>query len=59
MAKSKVRGGKKTHRKKVEQRNKDLKAQQNAMQKLFNESMKAQIEALKQKEAEMSGATTL
>lgn len=52
--------GKKTkeHRKKVAARNQRLKSQQNAMQKLFNESMRQQIEALKQqREAEMSGNT--
>jgi hypothetical protein len=59
MAKSKVRGGAKAHRKKIEIRNNAIKAQQNAMQKLFTESMKAQIEAMKQKDAaEASGLTT-
>ena len=48
----------KEHRKKVAARNQRLKSQQNAMQKLFNESMRQQIEALKQqREAEMSGTT--
>jgi hypothetical protein len=58
MAKSKVRGGAKTHRKKVENRNNALKAEQSAMQKLFNESMKAQIEAMKQKDAEEASGIT-
>lgn len=59
MAKSKKRGGEKAHRKRLQQRNNTLKAEQSAMQKLFNESMKAQIEALKQKDAEeTSGLTT-
>lgn len=59
MAKSKKRGGEKAHRKRLEKRNNTLKAEQSAMQKLFNESMKAQIEALKQKDAEeASGLTT-
>jgi len=58
MAKSKKRGGEKAHRKRLEKRNIALKAEQSAMQKLFNESMKAQIEALKQKDAlEASGLT--
>jgi serine phosphatase RsbU (regulator of sigma subunit) len=58
MAKSKKRGGEKAHRKRLQQRNNTLKAEQSAMQKLFNESMKAQIEALKQKDAEqVSGLT--
>ena len=48
----------KEHRKKVAARNQKLKGQQNAMQKLFNESMRQQIEELKkQREAEMSGTT--
>ena len=58
MAKSNKRGGEKAHRKRLEKRNTSLKAEQSAMQKLFNESMKAQIEALKQKDAEqVSGLT--
>jgi hypothetical protein len=58
MAKSKKRGGEKAHRKRLQTRNNSLKAEQSAMQKLFNESMKAQIEALKQKDAlEASGIT--
>jgi hypothetical protein len=58
MAKSKKRGGEKAHRKRLQIRNNALKAEQSAMQKLFNESMKAQIEALKQKDAlEASGIT--
>ena len=48
----------KEHRKKVAARNQKIKGQQNAMQKLFNESMRQQIEELKkQREAEMSGTT--
>jgi hypothetical protein len=48
----------KEHRKKVAARNQRLKGQQNAMQKLFNESMKQQLEELKkQRELEMSGET--
>ena len=49
MGKSKVRGGAKAHRKKVEARNQKVKAQQSAMQKLFNESMKTQLEELQKK----------
>lgn len=49
---------KKEHRKKVAARNQKIKGQQNAMQKLFNESMRQQLEELKkQREAEMSGTT--
>ena len=47
----------KEHRKKVAARNLKLKAEQNAFQKLFNESMKAQIEELKKKAAAASGLT--
>ena len=50
----------KEHRKKVAARNQKLKGQQNAMQKLFNESMKQQLEELKkQREVEMSGDTQI
>jgi len=58
MAKSKVRGGAKAHRKKVEARNQQIKAEQSAMQKLMNEAMKTQIEELKKKYEAESGATT-
>ena len=47
----------KEHRKKVAARNLKLKAEQNAFQKLFNESMKTQIEEMKKKNAEQSGST--
>ena len=47
----------KEHRKKVAIRNQKLKAQQNTMQKLFEESMRSQIDAIKQKEQAESGAT--
>jgi hypothetical protein len=51
---------KKEHRKKVAARNQKIKGQQNAMQKLFNESMKTQLEELKkQREVEMSGDTQI
>ena len=51
---------KKEHRKKVAARNQRIKGQQNAMQKLFNESMKQQLEELKkQREVEMSGDTQI
>ena len=41
---------KKEHRKKVAARNQRIKGQQNAMQKLFNESMRQQLEELRNKE---------
>jgi hypothetical protein len=48
----------KEHRKKVAARNLKLKAEQSAFQKLFNESMKTQIEEMKKKDAAASGLTT-
>lgn len=49
MAKSKVRGGAKAHRKKVESRNQKINTARTAMQKMFNEAMKTQIEEMKKK----------
>ena len=57
MPQSKKRGGAKAHRKKIENRNNVVKAQQSAMQKLFNEAIKAQIDELKKKNEESSGQT--
>ena len=57
MPKSKKRGGEKVHRKKIDDRNQKVNAQQSAMQKLFNESMKTQIEELKKKYEAESGMT--
>lgn len=52
MPKSKKRGGEKNHRKKIQMRNNLAKAKENAIQKMFEESMKQQIEDLKkQKES--------
>jgi deoxyadenosine/deoxycytidine kinase len=56
MGKSKVRGGAKAHRKRVATRNQKVKSQQTAIQKMFNESMKTQLEELQKKyEAEKNG----
>jgi hypothetical protein len=52
MAKSRVRGGKKAHNKKIEQRNRIVQSKQNEIQRLFNESMKAQIEEMRKKNEE-------
>jgi hypothetical protein len=52
MAKSKVRGGAKAHKKKIDVRNQKLKSAKNAMQKLFEEAMQKEMEALKLKESE-------
>jgi hypothetical protein len=57
MAKSRKRGGEKAHRKRIQKRNLAIKSQQNAMQKLFNESMKLQIEELRKKYESESGKT--
>ena len=54
---SKKRGGAKKHRAKIDNRNKVVNAQQNAMQKMYTESMKAQIEELKKKAEAESGMT--
>jgi len=58
MAKSKVRGGAKAHRKKVEARNQRITGERNMMQKLFEESMRKQIEELKRKEEEAQSGNT-
>ena len=48
----------KEHRRKIAARNQRIKSEQNTMQKLFNESMRMQLEELKkQREIEMSGDT--
>jgi hypothetical protein len=58
MGKSKVRGGAKAHRKRVENRNQTIKTQQSAIQKLFNETMKLQMEEFKKKqETEQNGTS--
>ena len=50
MGKSKVRGGAKAHRRRVENRNQNIKKQQSSIQKLFNEKMKLQMEEFKKKQ---------
>jgi hypothetical protein len=47
MPKSKTRGGTKNHAKKVAARNQKLKVQKTAIQRMFDESMKKQLEDLK------------
>ena len=44
MGKSKKRGGETAHRKRIATRNQETIGRQNAMQKLFNESMRTQLE---------------
>lgn len=58
MAKSKVRGGAKAHRKKVLARNQRIAGEKNMMQKLFEESMRKQIEELKKREEEAQSGNT-
>jgi hypothetical protein len=54
MPKSKQRKG---HKQKIQTRNKEIKARESAMQKLFTESMKTQIEEMKKKYEAESGTT--
>jgi len=56
MPASRKRGGAKAHRKRVNKTNQVKKAQASAMQKLFNESIRLQIEEMKKK-IETSGET--
>jgi hypothetical protein len=57
MGKSKVRGGAKAHRKRVTNRNQNIKTQQSAIQKLFNETMKLQMDEFQKKSQEDSSTT--
>jgi hypothetical protein len=50
MGTSKKRGGAKAHRKRVESRNQQITAQKTAMQKLFEQQLKMQIEEMKKKD---------
>jgi hypothetical protein len=54
MGTSKKRGGAKAHRKRVQSRNTQITAQKTAMQKLFEEQIKMQIEEMKKKDEAMS-----
>ena len=58
MGKSKVRGGAKAHRKKVASRNQSIKSQQSAIQKLFSEAMKGQMDEVKKKQEEEENGTS-
>ena len=57
MAVSRKRDGAKAHRKRIQNANAVRKAQTNAMQKMFNEAMKAQIEELKKNADSQTGTT--
>jgi hypothetical protein len=57
MGTSKKRGGAKAHRKRVQSRNTQITAQKTAMQKLFEEQIRTQIEEMKKKDAQSSGDT--
>jgi len=46
MPKSRLRGGKKAHRKRVEKRSQNMKTQQNRIQKLWEEEMMKRMEEL-------------
>jgi hypothetical protein len=52
--------GKKTkeHKKRVAKRNANLKSQENRMQKLWQDAFQVQMDAMKEKYANMSGDTT-
>jgi len=53
MPKSKLRGGAKAHRKRVQARNQKLRGMQNQMQRLWQEEMEKQMEAFRaQQESE-------
>lgn len=52
MPTSKKRGGQKKHNQRIASRNQTMKAKDAALQKLFNESMKQQIEEMKKKAEE-------
>lgn len=47
MPKSRLRGGAKTHRKRVQKRNNNIKNQQNRIQKLWEEELTKRMEELK------------
>jgi len=57
MPQSRKRSGAKAHRKRIEKVNQRRKAEQSAMQKLFNESIKKQVEDLKKKQESESAST--
>lgn len=46
MPKSKLRGGKKAHRKRVQKRNQNIQNQQNRIQKIWEEEMMKRMEEL-------------
>jgi chaperone required for assembly of F1-ATPase len=53
MPKSRLRGGAKAHRKRVQARNQKLRGMQNQMQRLWQEEMEKQFEAIRaQQESE-------
>jgi hypothetical protein len=47
MPKSRLRGGKKAHRKRVQKRNQNIQSQQNRIQKIWEEEMIKRMEELK------------
>ena len=57
MGTSKKRGGAKAHRKRVQSRNQQINAQKSAMQRLFEEQLKMQIEEMKKKDQAQDAAS--
>lgn len=57
MGTSKKRGGAKAHRKRVQSRNQQITAQKSAMQRLFEEQLKMQIEEMKKKDQAQDAAS--
>jgi hypothetical protein len=57
MGTSKKRGGAKAHRKRVQSRNQQINAQKSAMQRLFEEQIKMQIEEMKKKDQAQEAAS--
>jgi len=58
MPSSKKRGGAKSHRSRIAKRNVKIKQQESVMQKLFNESMRLQIEEMKRRQESLTGETS-
>lgn len=57
MGTSKKRGGAKAHRKRVQSRNQQINVQKSAMQRLFEEQIKMQIEEMKKKDQAQEAAS--
>lgn len=53
MPKSRLRGGKKAHRKRVKRRNENIQANQNKFRNIFQEELMKELEAEKQRIEEL------